>query len=160
VHTSIERSQTMRSLSASVLIALAAFVLGLAAAGRAPRDASAAAAASAAPAGPVWKSDGKNLTLTNSSTDTAYLAIGKLRKAGGAAPAPARAAGQVVLPVADVNGLVIYRVQAALLCERNGCRPCQPTPLSRVTDCPIPPPIPIGAESYEVNLGPRGASRP
>jgi hypothetical protein len=149
----------MRSLSVSALIALAAFALGLAAGGRAPRDASAAAAASTAPSGPGWKIDGKNLTLTNSSSDIAYLAIGKLRKAGSAAPVPARAAGQVVLPIADVNGLVIYRVQAALLCERNGCRPCQP-PLSRVTDCPIPPPIPIGAESYQVNLGPRGATRP
>jgi len=146
----------MRSLSVSALIALAAFVLGLAAGGRAPRDAS---AASAAPSDPVWKSDGKTLTLTNNSTGIAYLAIGKLRKAGGAAPVPVRAAGQAALPIADVNGLVVYRVQAALLCERNGCRPCQP-PLTPVTDCPIPPPIPIGAERYQVNLGPRGAGRP
>jgi hypothetical protein len=146
----------MRSLSVSALIAVAAFALGLAAGGRVPR---AASAASAAPSDPGWTIDGKNLILTNSSTDLAYLAIGKLRKAGATAPVAARATGQVAIPIADVNGLVLYRVQAALLCQRNGCRPCQP-PLTPVTDCPIPPPIPIGAERFQVNIGPRGVGRP
>jgi len=154
----------MRSLSLTALAVLAAFALGLAAGGRVPRDASAAAVPSAAAAptastGVDWKLDAKALTLTNGSSDLAFLAIGKLRKPGLASPVPAKVAGQLAVPIGDVNSLVVYRMQAALVCGRNGCRPCQP-PYSLTSDCPIPPPIPIGAQQYQANIGPRGVGRP
>jgi hypothetical protein len=145
----------MRSLSASALLAIAAFALGLATAGRIPDSASAAAAV-AKPAGLDWKSDGKSLTLTNGSTTLGFLAVGKLRSATAKAPVPAQVVGQVKIPLQDVNSMTVYRVEAALLCERNGCRPCLPGPL----DCPVPPPIPIGAGRYPVGIAPRGVARP
>jgi len=149
----------MRSLSLTALAVFAAFALGLAAGGRVPRDASAAPAVPTASTGVDWKLDAKALTLTNGSTDLAFLAVGKPRKPGLASPVPAQVAGQLAIPLGDVNSLLVYRLQAALICGRNGCRPCQP-PFSRTSDCPIPPPIPIGADQFMVNLAPRRAGRP
>jgi hypothetical protein len=143
----------MRSLSISALLAIAAFALGLATAGRIP---DAADAAVAKPPGIDWKSDGKSLTLTNGSSTLGFLAVGKLRSGTAKAPVPAQVVGQVKIPLQDVNALTVYRVEAALLCERNGCRPCLPGPF----DCPVPPPIPIGAGRYPVGIAPRGAARP
>ena len=147
----------MRSLSLSALIAVAAFALGLMAAGRVPGD----AAAAEKPAGFDWKSDGKSLVLTNSAPDVSFLAIGKLRSGSSAVPVPAHSAGQVKIPIQDVNSLAVYRIEAALLCDRNGCRPCHPNPTAiSAADCPIPPPIPIGRDRYQVSIDPRGALRP
>jgi hypothetical protein len=153
----------MRSLSLTALAVLAAFALGLAAGGRVPGDAAAAPVPPVSPGsvslGVDWKLDAKALTLTNGSSEASFLAVGKLRKPGLASPVPAQVAGQLAIPIGDINSLIVYRLQAALVCGRNGCRPCQP-PFSRTSDCPIPPPIPIGAQQYQVNLGPRGGGRP
>lgn len=141
----------MRSHSVSALLAIAAFALGLATAGRIPGTADAAAAK---PAGLDWKSDGKSLTLTNGSSTLGFLAVGKLRTATAKAPVPTRVVAQVKIPLQDVNSVAVYRVEGALVCDRNGCRPCS------LADCPVPPPIPIGGGFFPVGIGPKGVARP
>jgi hypothetical protein len=136
----------MRSLSWAALLAVAAFALGF--------------AADNLPAGFDWKSDGKSLILTNSAPGLSFLGVGKLAAGSPAPPVPTHAAGQVKIPLQNVNGLVVYRVEAVLVCERNGCRPCHPAASTPATDCPIPPPIPIGRDRYQVSIDPKGAGKP
>ncbi|HKH45314.1 MAG TPA: hypothetical protein VKM72_11665 [Thermoanaerobaculia bacterium] len=129
---------SLRPLSATALIALAAFVLGLAAGGRVPREAAAqteaAVAPTARPEGLDWKSDGKFLTITNVA-QAPYLVEVRLKKGAAALSPPlaVRPVGSLRVPLRDLDSVGIYRIEAAALCGPRDCRPC------RLGDCPIPP---------------------
>lgn len=128
---------SLRPVSATALIALAAFFLGLAAGGRVPREAAAqtkAAAPTARPEGLDWKNDGKFLTVTNVA-QAPYLVEVRLKKGAAALSPPlaTRGVGSLRVPLRDLDSVGIYRIEAAALCSPRGCRPC------RLNDCPIPP---------------------
>jgi len=128
---------SLRPVSATALIALAAFILGLAAGGRVPREAAAqaqAAAPTARPEGLDWKNDGKFLTVTNTA-QAPFLVEVRLKKGAAALSPPlaTRATGSLRVPLRDLDSVGIYRIEAAALCSPRDCRPC------RFNDCPIPP---------------------
>ena len=149
----------MRILTVT-LIALAAFILGLAAADHVPREAAAQAAprasAPAASQGFDWKSDGKTLTFVNRTTLIPYLAQIRFKKGAQAPSVPTRSAGELRVPQANVDQIYFYRLEGALFCDRLSCRfrrPCEPP--ATVADCPIPGPIPIGVRELMANLVPK-----
>jgi hypothetical protein len=133
----------MRSTSIVItaLMILAAFVLGLALGGQVPREAIAADESEEI----GWKTDGTTLVLANLTQHT-YLAHGAFGE-GSNAPAPDRRTdGILEVSGPDLDGMVLFRLDAVLLCDRLGCRPCDEMPAL----CPVPPrPIPEGEfDSY------------
>ena len=158
----------MRILSVT-LIALAAFILGLAAADHVPREAVAQAAprASAPDESQAldWKSDGKTLTFANRTTLTPYLIQIRSKKGAKVPSVPTRSTGELRVPQDNVDQVYFYRLEGAIFSGSGSSsgtratvagrfrRPCQPpTPAA---DCPIPGPIPIGVQELTASVVPR-----
>jgi hypothetical protein len=129
----------LRSLFATALIAVAAFVLGLA-----------AAPAPAKPPGLDWKNDGKYLTVTNAAP-APYLVEVRLKKGAPALspPLPVRAIGGVRVPLRNVDSINLYRIEAVAMCSGNGCRPCDTIGGG---DCPAPPRPPFTTQDSLATL--------
>lgn len=160
----------MRILSVT-LIALAAFLLGLAVADHVPREAAAQAVSQeAAPAeslGFNWKTDGKTVTFVNKTTLVPYLAQIRFKKGAKVPSLPARSTGELRVPQADVDQIYFYRLEGAIFSgsgssSSSGTRaavawrfrgPCEPP--GSVAGCPIPGPIPIGIRELTVSVVPR-----
>ena len=162
----------MRILSVT-LIALAAFLLGLAVAGHMPREAAAQAVSQeAAPAvspGFDWKADGKTVTFVNKTTLVPYLAQIRFKKGAKVPSVPTRSTGELRVPQADVDQIYFYRLEGAIFSgsgsssgSSSGTRaavafrfrgPCEPP--GSVAGCPIPGPIPIGIRELTASVVPR-----
>lgn len=150
------------------LIALAAFLLGLAA-GHVPREAAAQAdSQEAAPAeslGFDWKADGKTVTFVNKTTLVPYLAQIRFKKGAKVPSLPTRSTGELRVPQAIVDQIYLYRLEGAIVSgsgSSTGTRaavtwrfrgPCEPP--GSVAGCPIPGPIPIGIRELTASVVPR-----
>jgi hypothetical protein len=134
----------MRSVSITALMILAAFVLGLAIGGHAPREAAAAPSV-----GISWKTDGETLVLANLTQDKAFFVNGALREDSNAPAPPLRTDGILEISGDDLDKILISRLEPVYIC--NGleleCRSCDEMPAL----CPVPPrPLPED-DATEVN---------
>ena len=121
----------MRSLSITALMILAAFFLGLALGGQAPRE---AAAQEELPE-ISWDVDGDTLILVNNTTEKGYLARGSYPLGSEAKIPPAFTEGILKVDTRGLSGITIYDLHAIFECNELGCRSCDESP----TLCEMPP---------------------
>jgi len=119
----------MRSLSITALMILAAFALGLVLGGELPRTVS----AQDEPEEILWDYDRGKLSLFNQTDDQAFLIRGRYDEEGGAEVPPAEAYGVFTTYVSSTDEIVVYKLQAELMCDPRECRRCN----GQV--CPAPP---------------------
>lgn len=126
----------MRSLSITALMIVAAFVLGLALGGQAPRE---AAAQDELPE-VRWKSDGETLVLSNQTTNQGFLVRGSYLSGANSELPPAFVDGILEVSQQDLDGIVISRIEPLFACDHISCRPCDEMPVL----CEMPPrPLPV-----------------
>jgi hypothetical protein len=127
----------MRSLSITALMIVAAFVLGLALGGQAPRE---AAAQQQLPE-ISWKTDGETLVISNNTKDKGFLVRGSFSARSEAEVPPSFVDGILKVAVRDLGDTTIYDLNPVFHCDGLGCRSCDEMPVL----CEMPPrPLPIG----------------